>query len=924
MVPWHVCVSTVSLYTFFLHIGNTHLLEFSPCHVLSYPEFVSGLNAERAEDDNVAYMAQFDQLDMGLDFTPYDDPPPPYSSPKPPRVPMGEAPPPYEEALQSPGNNNVGETTRDVTGDALPPTRENGTVEDDAIETTMPQDGRSWDNHSEAGFRQPSRSSSQTGGAVDESPIDDNHCPEYGVAMVTSESSECGSPSQIIVRMHNNIPCTSVVEQQESPRAVHQDNEVDMAQNCQSPSHVANRTRPPFAPQSSKLDATRTTTCLHGTPRKHKDDRCERTSAVDNCCVGRNSPDVGPSIERRLSSLRNSPDLDDEVRDVQSIHSAIHLTGRRKDNAGCQGNGFHGIDRGCNRQPLGVQVFSAQEIADAAKSLRPRRSLPPTDLVLPERHQAETCATDGATCSGAAQLEGARDGPRSTSEDSYPSEGACGGADIHPSPGHLRSGVSAASGNKMGARCPGGDAVNCQPVIISPSDSPVRQSPVFVRSSSVTSQFSVCSETGERRQYGTQPIGWSMPFAGVHSYDNHPAPTDTRFETNNLPERCVGGNLGRGDSPLRQECPEDSVDNQFDLRRTRQSGAGRYGSDIQVDPRTSQHARLDEYACASNEPRMHGGNIAGRDQSINKVGSNTESRDSGMIRSKVTAAPVQAKVMPLTRLIYRDPCGLGDDTDSGNAASVSSVPSCYDISGSSDHDTMPVVTRSPLGASPSRGCIDASRRAKRLSSGAGFSPSGAGCGVDNRTPPEPGFHHEKTTLRQLKKKRRPHSSPAHPADLARLDLDNSQQHDKNKNLAVSPGRGHRRTPKDQLDNSATYKEYGFIDTPESSMIHLANADLPKSLSKYLSLCKLQQSDDNANTDGQKGGATKHSQENSRERALPCNQKKRDSSASRQKKRRSQPVSGFNGINGGDMSMLRHDNVSCSPTRHKHSPRHYQN
>ena len=830
---------------------------------------VSGLNAERAEDDNVAYMAQFDQLDMGLDFTPYDDPPPPYSPPKPPRVPMGEAPPPYEEALQTPGNNNNGEAEREA---STPGSGENGP--EDAVEAAMPHD-----QHSEAGVSRSSRRSSQTGGAVDTSSVDDVRCPDYRVTMAMSESSDT-SPSQMVVRMCNNIPRASLVE---TSRAVMHNSE-----DGRTPSDIAS----PSRAQSANADMTCNTTSPQDTPHKRKDVRV----AVDNssnCRHGHDSPDSGRSSGRLRSSLHSSPETDDDDRDVRP---AVHLSGRRRGNAG---NGCHGNGRGGNRRSLGVQVFSVREIKDAAKSLRSQRSLPPTDLVLSDRHQVDTCATYEPSCSGAVQLDAARE-----TGGSYPSEGACGGVDVHPHQPPVSS-PSRPWPTPGGASFPSASAMN-QPVVVSPfspsPDSSVCQSPVFVRSSSVTSQFSVCSETGERRQYGASSTGRPMPFAGVRNYDNHP---NARHESRKLPECRPGGSLVN--SPMRQGCPQDnSVDNQVDCQRTWQSGVGRRDSNSEVVLGIGRQSRLDDDTRASNEPRLYEENNADQSTSKARVVTDAGSHDTVMVRSNVTpaAAAQSAKVTPLARLIYRDSSGL--DNDTRNTASVRSLPMCHSVDG--DSDTTPAVTRSPSGASPSR---DTNRRAKRLSSGAACSPRPA-----NETSPDHGFQHEKTTLRQLKKKkRRPYSTPGHPVDIVRTnnDLDNAQLHDKNKNSAASPGRsgGHRRTPKDLPNNSATYKEYGFIDTPESSMLHLANADLPESVSRYLALCN-SQADDNILVGRENG--TKHSRENSRER----NQKRRDGSGSRQKKRHSRPVSAFDAVD------IRREDVSCSPTRHRHNLRHYQN
>ena len=59
------------------------------------------------EEDAVAYMTQFDTVDMmGIEFPPYEEPPPPYTPPKPPEYTNGEAPPP---PYTPENNNNEGE-----------------------------------------------------------------------------------------------------------------------------------------------------------------------------------------------------------------------------------------------------------------------------------------------------------------------------------------------------------------------------------------------------------------------------------------------------------------------------------------------------------------------------------------------------------------------------------------------------------------------------------------------------------------------------------------------------------------------------------------------------------------------------------------------------------------------------------------------
>lgn len=58
----------------------------------------------------MAYMTNLDLVDIGMDFSAFEDPPPPYYPPKPPMIPPNEPPPPYEERDTN-GNLNPGNTT---------------------------------------------------------------------------------------------------------------------------------------------------------------------------------------------------------------------------------------------------------------------------------------------------------------------------------------------------------------------------------------------------------------------------------------------------------------------------------------------------------------------------------------------------------------------------------------------------------------------------------------------------------------------------------------------------------------------------------------------------------------------------------------------------------------------------------------------
>ena len=786
--------------------------------------YVSGLHAERTEDDNVAYMAQFDQLDLDLDFTPYDDPPPPYSPPKTPQVPMGEAPPPYEEMQPSENNNTYAAGDVPSLG-----TVQSGSVRSMAEnnDAAVPQE-----SHSQAEVHGSRRSSSQTGGPRDETTLDVNLYPDYNA------STEIWCPSQL----NNDVSSAPAVDGHDSSRV---QPEKAAGQNCRMSSNVAHR-RPRVARQSSDSDgkcAATTDNCWAG--------RGETADNRSKCSTGCNSPGAGQCLDE------------------------------------CPGSGFHGADGCGNRRSSGIAVFSACEIEHAAKNLHCHRRLSPTDLGL----------SDDTTCGRVVQGEGTGElsFPTDSSEGSYSSEGACGGDDIHPyqstepSLGHLCQTVPAARESKISTRRPRRSLASHLPVVALPSpDVSICHSPMFVRSSSVASQISVCSETGERRQHGSQFSGSPRPSAVVHNYDAPPA--EARIRTNNLTEECAGGSLTCGDLSLRRgRYEKDSVDNRFDVWQTRQCGTNGLDSNMRVDPRIGRHASLDGHACANNKPCGQNGNIAAHSQ-CNIIGG---SRDNDMARGKAVDVPAPVAQLPmaapLSRLVYHD--GLGDDVDNKHARSVDSNSSFQNVGESSlcVKDETPHVARTRSGASPSQVCVDGGRRAKRSS---GLASSSQVCDLIS---PDRGCQHEKTTLRQLKKKkRRPHSSPGQSVDVAGTrstnDIVNYQRLDKDKKSTPSPGRGaHRRTQKQHLDNPAMYKEYGFIDTPESSRPHLVNGDISKSLSGYLSLCKLQHSEDAANTnaDGYEGKAPKRCRETSKERDLSFNH---DGSGSRRPKRCSRPVS----------------------------------
>ncbi|XP_074640187.1 uncharacterized protein LOC141898258, partial [Tubulanus polymorphus] len=65
-----------------------------------------------------AYVSEYDEINIGVEFPPYSEPPPPYSPPRANRVP-GEAPPPYESCLRR-DSNETGERRRNGAVAVLP------------------------------------------------------------------------------------------------------------------------------------------------------------------------------------------------------------------------------------------------------------------------------------------------------------------------------------------------------------------------------------------------------------------------------------------------------------------------------------------------------------------------------------------------------------------------------------------------------------------------------------------------------------------------------------------------------------------------------------------------------------------------------------------------------------------------------------
>ena len=138
-----------------------------------------GMNAERNADD--AYMSHFDQLDLGVDYTPYDDPPPPYTPPKPLDTPMGEAPPPYEERAAVFGGTLTGSSA------------------------ASPEESPAAAMIQRPGGSAPQESGGESGVSPEVTRPGDRYGLSISVATLTGVAEPGGTPS-VVVRLQNCVP----------------------------------------------------------------------------------------------------------------------------------------------------------------------------------------------------------------------------------------------------------------------------------------------------------------------------------------------------------------------------------------------------------------------------------------------------------------------------------------------------------------------------------------------------------------------------------------------------------------------------------------------------------------------------------------------------------------------------------------------
>lgn len=161
----------------------------------------------------MAYMSHFDQFDMGIEFPPYEDPPPPYTPHKPQDIPLGEAPPPYQ--ANPPHNNNNGEVGT-----------ENGSIMNGGRPLQGSMRGINGHPWCRDGVALPGLTAGR-----------ERSCSPSSISNVSTPSTAPVSPSggpvviafasfrrnQAVVRMENDSPRTSLVHERSAPDHPFQD-----------------------------------------------------------------------------------------------------------------------------------------------------------------------------------------------------------------------------------------------------------------------------------------------------------------------------------------------------------------------------------------------------------------------------------------------------------------------------------------------------------------------------------------------------------------------------------------------------------------------------------------------------------------------------------------------------------------------------
>ena len=865
---------------------------------------ILGLNAERQEEDAVAYMTQLDQVDIGIEFPPYEDPPPPYTPPKPHNIPLGESPPPYEEnpttGENEGNNNNDGPNTdaprsgqngvRPVQGRSRPESSQNhnGTVgrqnqrnqEMSQANGNCPNgDARPANGHCSIDESRPngqangiisrgrviesllgrassSRSSPQSnsmGRKKDKKSARKNSTENYGLSVALANlgggdrTTERGgdrntetSPSRVMVHMHNNSPQSSLVRFDEEP-------------SCSS--RISNSTGPlpdvtNVEPGSTADDPT--FGCQNSMTVKDKPKSCPDSWTQ----FIKKSDSI--EIKRGSNSPRNSFYLEDKH--FQPDYQNTCLDGGRQASSNAAANA--GQYLGSNLSLLGAVGSSvANQSKDdtvsnsksgqncdqlMSKSMscvenggphsfheQSRHSMPPMILDLPIREGSKKCALTPETV-------------KSQSATS-PKGGQVGTG----CKGSTPSGGAGITGLVNFASPPGDSSNTSQsPGVVSRSP----QSPFpnqNTRSGSVASNasiFSVCSETGERKnphsnipytlrndvQYPLSPLSslYSAPLPSLNvPVDRSPTGRADRQEETNLPVPSTSG-ASVDKSVANQGTNNDLCDNLVDTTR----------QDVKPNSQSS--------------------------------GISTHHRTG-------------------RKVIYRDADELIDNSSSPDSSEGSRKPSCHNKST----------------AEKSKGKLD---KENVCSSQAGISPSDV---------------KEKGSARKSKqKKRRSHDARDNTTEAGNTPADPNS----------SPEQAQK------VEKTPSFKQYGFVDSPEvlkacqengvfpSTGDQMPDPSLGQRVRKRSSSRERRRSRENSREKnasqrpgsserGRKSRESSKSRSRSRERSRSRGRKKESPGTERRRKRRSRHFATGPSDIPSDVAIVNGD-LEFSAHRHSHKSR----
>ena len=877
----------------------------------------------------MAYMSQFDQVDMGIEFPPYEEPPPPYTPPKPSDIPHGEAPPPYEV---TPGGENSNETNNNTGGSSLPgggrgprPVQGNGgilpavsrysyssveppsTLEDsppgyrtsqlhhlaspqeEHPSLSISRSAREIQAHSEAltppGVarsmaqspseheyenlrsacmrqfllqREPS-SEAETASPLSTSP---NFSPDMDyplssagnsaapAAMTMSFHSQGAPASQVMVRMHNDNPRSHLVragDQMTSSTPAGLGTEPAMSRSLHD--QLLNDDHRPWVPsyrtQFIKRSESVEIKCGSSSPRNsfHTEDPTDgalsrsghgaedtgdgAVAANAGGSSGSSSPsNDNPSWPKKKRPLAPNVTWNKSCRPFRirlDSTSPVGGDGEQEGEGAAAAAGKWGSrqePRATRHSTYGTGCTSSPSPPSVSVH---RHSLPPIDLELPDPVDAILGAsgtkyykTGGAGCSG-------------TSTD--------------PSPGddRLEVGVSPTGSGRVTGSSESSSQSPVEPVVkgkpkpqaATPS-TPSPQSPVgqcMVRSGSVASQvsqFSVCSETGEKKR-PRPTIAFPRSLRNDAHYPLSPLSSNYAAPMNSTPP-VLKPKKQSPTSPLAQA----STPSSHSPRQSPplpQSSVSSENHSSSVSPTESEAVHLPQAAA---------------------VNLNEDPHSSGH------------HVHPTARRIKISYVDVSPEREKSSSSASTPTTSSDSSGGYPKQPTSPLTndstmsSLSPLSSDSAGGFDNQNSPSNQLSRAAPpVSPEG----------PE-AERSERATVRKVKKqsqrRRRPQSTPDATAAVAAVEASKTP-------TSHSPERLRRLSR--NVDNSTTFKQYGFIDDPEviNSVRELTLGQNNGSLPPNHNLQR-------------KNSREKSSRENSCEQRDNSSERKRDNSQERQRSR----------------------------------------